>query len=98
MTTVLIRPGVDVTASTATAVDDSNPSLFAPWDNENYDSDDSDDEEQHEQLLPDEIQIWAPDIVVALFTGQFEDCTRFVDIPRALRTAPDAKTRAGVQL
>lgn len=90
LATVLIQPGVDITAGTATAVDDSNPSvwsrLFAPWDNENYDSGDSEDEEEPDQFLPDEIQIWAPDTVVALFTGQFEDCNRFVDIPRALRT------------
>ena len=102
LVTVLIQPGVDVTAGTATAVDDSNPSvwsrLFAPWVNEDYDAHDAEDEEEPEQLLPDEIQIWAPDTVVALFTGQFKDCTRFVDIPRALRAAPDAKTWAGVQL
>ena len=99
MATVRIQPGVDVTAGTATAVDDSNPSvwskLFAPWDNGDYDEE---DEEQFEQLLPDDVKIWAPDTVVAQFTGQFKDCSRFVDIPRALRVAPDAKTWAGVQL
>lgn len=86
----------------ATAVDDSNPSvwsrLFAPWDIENYESDDSEDEEQFEPLVPDDIKIWAPDTVVAQLTGQFEDCTRFADIPRALRAALDAKTWASVQL
>ena len=81
------------------SVEDSNPSvgstLFAPWDNKGYDSDDPDDEEEPDQLLPDETKIWAPGTEVAQLTGQFEDFTRFGDIPRA---APDAKTWAGVQL
>ena len=74
MATVLIQPGGDVPAGTATAVDDSSPSvwgrLFAPWVDEDYDADACEGEEEPDQLLPDEIkQIWAPDTVVALFTG-----------------------------
>ena len=55
-------------------------------------------ESECDQLLPDETRIWAPDHIVAQLTGQFNDCKRFADIPRALRAAPDAKTWAGVQL
>ena len=37
-------------------------------------------------------------MVANQLTGQFEDFTRFVDIPRAFRAELDAKTLAGVQL
>ena len=90
----------------AHATDGSNPDtwsrLFAPFANKGYDAGHEEHElfnpKEHTQLLPDTTKIWAPDSVVAQLTGQFKDCTRFTDVPRALRAAPDTKTWAAVQL
>ena len=103
---VLVSPGGADAA--VDAADSSNskawPRLFDSFvgmvGNEDWEDSDDDEEveEECDQLLPDETRIWAPDHIVAQLTGQFNDCKRFADIPRALRAAPDAKTWAGVQL
>ena len=43
-------------------------------------------------------KIWATDDVILQLKGPFEAYTRFSDVPRALRAAPDATTWAGVEL
>jgi len=99
ITTVLVQPSAYVDSNSAVwgKLFDSCMELI-----ENVDSSDSDDdkevEEECEQLFPDTTKIWAPDNIVAQLTGQFKDCKRFANVPRALRAAPDAKTWAGVQL
>ena len=43
-------------------------------------------------------RVWAPNKIIRLLTGRFEDYTTFAALPRAMRAAPDATTWAGVQL
>jgi len=98
MTMFLVHPSdADAADDDAAGADSTTTAwsrLYAAYvaDDSNY------EEEEYEQLLPDTTKIWAPDTIVAQLTGQFEAFNRFVDVPRALRAAPDATTWAGVQL
>ena len=42
--------------------------------------------------------VWAPDYIIKQLTGPFAAYSKFTELPRAMRVAPDAKTWAAVEL
>ena len=55
--------------------------------------------EDYDALPPTTIaRVWAPDCIIKQLTGPFAAYSKFADLPRAMRVAPDAKTWAAVEL
>ena len=58
---------------------------------------------EDDDLAPDSppttiARLWAPDYIIKQLTGPFADYSKFTDLPRTMRVAPDAKTWAAVEL
>ena len=93
---VIIKPAADNTASDVDAAEGASSwgelaeNVIADDPGEHYDDDDA---------PPTTIaRVWAPDCIIKQLTGPFAAYSKFAELPRAMRVAPDAKTWAAVEL
>jgi len=93
---LIVRPAGDVAGGAEDADANSGPwGVLAG----NVIQDDDDAEEDAPDSPPTTIaRVWAPDCIIKQLTGPFAAYSKFADLPRAMRVAPDATTWAGVQM
>lgn len=92
---VIIKPaaaddGSDGDAEDATSWGELAGNVIADGPDEDYD----DDATSSTTIA----RVWAPDGIIKQLTGPFAAYSKFTDLPRAMRVAPDAKTWAAVEL
>ena len=97
MAAVIIKPAADNNAGDVDAAEAASSwgelagNVIADDPNEDYTGDDA--------PPPTTIaRVWAPDCIIKQLTGPFAAYSKFADLPRAMRVAPDAKTWAAVEL
>ena len=91
-------------ASNAVVGNDDADASSGPWNElagNVIDDDDGIDEYIAEVPLSDPTtiaRVWAPDYIIKQLAGPFAAYTKFADLPRTMRVAPDAKTWAAVEM
>ena len=93
---MIVKPVCDVTADA-----EEDDASSGPWSvlAGNVIADDDDAEGNAPESPPTTIaRVWAPNCIIKQLTGPFAAYSKFADLPRAMRVAPDAKTWAAVEL
>ena len=94
MAAFIIKPAGDNTASDVETEAASWGELAG-----NVIADDPDEDYTENAPPPTTIaRVWAPDHIIKQLAGPFAAFSKFADLPRSMRVAPDAKTWAAVEL